>query len=136
MTDGTLEPIDTSRIERFAQINPRLSDGITHGGDLSGVPISYTATGIIYNRDRLGFDITSWEDLWREELHGQLCIQNAPSIGGLSLIFTGARVFGSGPDDYEAGWARSRSSRRTSSSSSTPAATGSASSPPAACSRA
>lgn len=105
MTDGTLEPIDTGRIERFAQINPRLSDGITHEGELSGVPISYTATGIIYNRDRLGFEITTWEDLWREELRGQLCIQNAPSIGGLFLVFTGARVFGSGPDDYEAGWA-------------------------------
>lgn len=105
MNDGVLEPIDASKVARLSNANKALVDGITHDGKLSGVPISYTATGILYNPERLGFEITSWKDLWRPELEGQLCLQNAPSIGGFFVLFAAARAFGSGPDDYEAGWA-------------------------------
>jgi putative spermidine/putrescine transport system substrate-binding protein len=51
------------------------------------------------------FEITSWKDLWRPELKGQITVQNAPSIGGLFLVYAAARAFGSGPTDYDAGWA-------------------------------
>ncbi|MDQ7903563.1 extracellular solute-binding protein [Phytohabitans sp. ZYX-F-186] len=104
LTSDVLEPIDTSRIEKWDSIVTRLSDGQTKDGKVSGVPISYTASGILYKTDKVPFKITSWEDLWRPELKGQVALQNAPSIGGLFLIFTGARIFGSGPTDYEAGW--------------------------------
>ena len=105
LTSDVLEPIDTSRIEKWDSIVSRLSEGQTREGKVSGVPISYTASGILYKTDKVPFKITSWEDLWRPELRGQIALQNAPSIGGLFIIFTGARLFGSGPEDYEAGWA-------------------------------
>ncbi|HEY0638580.1 MAG TPA: extracellular solute-binding protein [Pseudonocardiaceae bacterium] len=101
---GVLEAIDTSRIPKFGGIVKRLSEGQTRDGKVSAVPISYTASGILYNPDKVPFEVTSWEDLWRPEFKGQVAIQNAPSIGGLFLVFTGARLFGNGPDDYEAGW--------------------------------
>jgi len=104
LTAGVLDPVDTSRIEKWDSLVKRLADGQTNGGKVSGVPISYTASGILYKTDKVPFRITSWEDLWRPELKGQVALQNAPSIGGLFLVFTGARVFGSGPTDYEAGW--------------------------------
>ncbi|GGM40210.1 PotD/PotF family extracellular solute-binding protein [Dactylosporangium sucinum] len=105
LTSGVLEPIDTSRIEKWDSIVKRLTEGQTKDGKVSAVPISYTASGILYKTDKVPFKITSWKDLWRPELKGQVALQNAPSIGGLFLVFTGARLFGNGPTDYEAGWA-------------------------------
>ena len=105
MLAGALEPIDTSRVTNWSTISKRLSDGQTKDGKVSGVPISYTAMGILYNTKKVPFKITSWKDLWRPELKGQIALQNAPSIGGLLLVNAGARLFGNGPTDYEAGWA-------------------------------
>ena len=105
LESGVLDPIDTSRIKNWDKIAEGLTASQRKGDQVSGVPISYTASGIMYKTDKVPFKITSWADLWKPELKGQIALQNAPSIGGLQLIFAAARLFGSGPTDYEAGWA-------------------------------
>jgi putative spermidine/putrescine transport system substrate-binding protein len=105
LESGVLDPIDTSRIKNWSKIAPSLTESQRNGDQVSGVPISYTASGIMYKTDKVPFKITSWEDLWKPELKGQIALQNAPSIGGLQLVFVAARLFGSSPTDYEAGWA-------------------------------
>jgi putative spermidine/putrescine transport system substrate-binding protein len=103
--NGTLSPIDTAKVSALSQVNSTLTDSVTVDGKLCGVPISYGATGIVWRKDKVPFEITSWKDLWRPELKGQITVQNAPSIGGLFLVYAAARAFGSGPTDYDAGWA-------------------------------
>ncbi len=101
---GVLDAIDTSKIKNLDAIIPRLKDGQMVDGKLTGVPISYGANGILWRKDKVPFEITSWKDLWRPELKGQIAIQNAPSIGGLFLIYAAGQAYGNGPDDFEAGW--------------------------------
>jgi putative spermidine/putrescine transport system substrate-binding protein len=102
---GVTEAIDTSKITQYKTLIPSLVAGNTVDGKLTAVPISYGVEGILWRRDKVPFTITSWKDLWRPELKGQISIQNAPSIGGLFLVYAAARVFGTGPTDFEAGWA-------------------------------
>jgi len=101
---GVLDAIDTSKIKNLDAIIPRLKDGQMVDGKLTGVPISYGANGILWRKDKVPFEIKSWKDLWRPELKGQIAIQNAPSIGGLFLIYAAGQAYGNGPDDFEAGW--------------------------------
>lgn len=105
LESGVLDPIDTSRIKNWSKIAKSLTESQKKGDRVSGVPISYTASGIMYKTDKVPFKITSWGDLWKPELKGQIALQNAPSIGGLQLVFAAARLFGKDPTDYEAGWA-------------------------------
>jgi putative spermidine/putrescine transport system substrate-binding protein len=104
LAQGVLDPIDKSKITAIDSIIPNLISGQTFGGKLAGVPISYGAEGILWRKDKVPFEITSWADLWRPELKGQIAIQNAPSIGGLFLVYAAGQAFGSGPDDFTAGW--------------------------------
>lgn len=104
VANGTLAPIDQSKIKELSSLNPTLLKGVTVDGQLCGVPISYGATGILWRKDKVPFEIKTWKDLWRPELKGKITIQNAPSIGGLFLVYAAARAFGSGPTDYEAAW--------------------------------
>lgn len=101
---GLLDAIDESKIKNLSGIIPKLVEGQRVDGKLTGVPISYAALGILWRKDRVPFQITSWKDLWRPELKGQVAIQNAPSIGGLLLVYAAARASGSGPNDVEGGW--------------------------------
>jgi spermidine/putrescine-binding protein len=101
---GVTEAIDKTKITNYSTLLPTLVKGQTINGKLTGVPISYGAEGILWRKDKVPFTITSWKDLWRPELKGQIAIQNAPSIGGFFLIYAGARVFGTGPNDFAAGW--------------------------------
>ncbi|HEY0216650.1 MAG TPA: extracellular solute-binding protein [Cellulomonas sp.] len=104
LQQGLVEPIDTSRIENLDAINPTLLDALTVDGELAGVPISFGTEGILYRKDLVPFEITSWEDLWDPRLEGQVTIQNAPSIGGLFVMMAGGEVFGDGIEDIDAGF--------------------------------
>jgi len=103
---GVVQEIDTSKVTAWADIYPELADPLVVDGKHYGVPISWGVSGILYRKDVIGFDITSWKDLWRPELKGQLTIQNAPSSGGLIVMLAAAKIFGSGIDDVETGWAK------------------------------
>jgi spermidine/putrescine-binding protein len=104
LQQGLVDPIDTSRIENFDDLNPTLVDALTVDGELAGVPISYGAEGILYRKDLVPFEITSWKDLWDPRLKGMITIQNAPSIGGLFVMMAGAAAFGDGITDIDAGF--------------------------------
>lgn len=105
LANGDLQPIDTSRIENLDKVPQQLIDGLTVDGELSAVPISYGVQGILYREDLLGREITSWEDLWADDLKGQIAVGAMPSVSGVWILQAGAQAFGSGIEDDEAGWA-------------------------------
>jgi putative spermidine/putrescine transport system substrate-binding protein len=106
LKNGVVQAIDTSKVKAWSNIYPTLVDPLTLDGKQYGVPISWGASGILYRKDVLGIDLTSWKDLWRPELKGKLTIQNAPSSGGLIVMLAAAKIFGSGLKDTDTGWAK------------------------------
>lgn len=106
MKKGIVQGIDTSKVEAWGDIYPALKESLSVDGAVYGVPISWGVSGILYRKDIIGFDLTSWKDLWRPELKGQITIQNAPSSGGLIVMLAASKVFGSGLKDVETGWAK------------------------------
>ncbi|OUZ11586.1 hypothetical protein BHE97_04405 [Aeromicrobium sp. PE09-221] len=104
LQDGTLQPIDTSRIENLDAIPDAVLDGLMVDGELAAVPISYGAQGILYREDLLGKKLTSWADLWDPDLENNLAIGALPSVAGVFVLQAGGEAFGEGPEDLEAGW--------------------------------
>ncbi|MFC0531553.1 ABC transporter substrate-binding protein [Phytohabitans kaempferiae] len=104
LKNGTLQPIDTARVAAHSNIYPSLLNGFTQDGKLPGVPVSWGAQAILYRKDKVPFEITKWADLWRPELRGQVAIGAMPSVAGVWALMAGAQAFGSGIDDFDAGW--------------------------------
>lgn len=105
LSTGDLQAIDTDRVERYADLYPNIVSALEIEQGLSGVPVSWGATGILYRRDLVGWEITTWKDLWDERLAGSIAVQAMPALGSASTVRMAARTWGSGPDDLEAAWA-------------------------------
>jgi putative spermidine/putrescine transport system substrate-binding protein len=104
LKSNVVQAIDPTKVEAWKSVYPELVDPLAVDGKHYGVPISWGVSGVLYRKDVIGFDITSWKDLWRPELKGKLTIQNAPSSGGLILMLAAGLIFGSGLKDTDTGW--------------------------------
>jgi len=65
ITKKLLSPLDHSRIIGLENLMPEFQNSVYDPGNRHSVPISWGTTGLIYNPDALGTEITDWEDLWR-----------------------------------------------------------------------
>ncbi|MQA79621.1 MAG: extracellular solute-binding protein [Streptosporangiales bacterium] len=105
LRSGDVQAIDTKKVERYADLYPNIVKALRIEQGLSGVPVSWGATGILYRRDLVGWDIKTWKDLWDERLAKSIAIQAMPALGSASTVRMAARTWGSGPDDLDAAWA-------------------------------
>jgi putative spermidine/putrescine transport system substrate-binding protein len=53
----------------------------------SGVPIAVNSIGIVYDKEKVGHEITSWEDLWSEDLKGQISIPDITVTAGPLMLY-------------------------------------------------
>lgn len=81
--DGVFEKIDYSKI-------PNAENLIKGAKDLtsSGFGPAYTVNsiGIIYDKEKVGFEIKEWADLWKPELKGKLSIPEITSTFGPAMV--------------------------------------------------
>lgn len=82
--EGLFEPLDLSRIE-----NSRYLIGAAKTMAEAGQGIAYTinSIGIIYNPEKTGFEIKSFDDLWREELEGSIAIPDITTTFGPAMVY-------------------------------------------------
>jgi spermidine/putrescine transport system substrate-binding protein len=59
-----LEPLDMTKIPNFANVSPQLQDPPYDPGNKYSVPYQWGTVGIGYNTDKVGHEVTSWNDLF------------------------------------------------------------------------
>jgi spermidine/putrescine transport system substrate-binding protein len=66
ISDGLLQPIETSKITTYGQLYPELRHlpELTHGGRIYGVPWEWGTTALTYNPRAVSQHLNSWSALW------------------------------------------------------------------------
>jgi len=78
-TDGLFYPITEAEVPNLADLTDAAREVFENGG---GVPYAVNSIGIIYNREAVGREITSWDDLWADDLRNAVAIPNITITGG------------------------------------------------------
>ncbi len=81
---GLVDTIDVSKIAN-------ISDLITPAKKMQeekgyGPAYVIQSFGIVYNKEATGFDINSWEDLWKAELKGKIAIPDITTTFGPAMV--------------------------------------------------
>uniref|UniRef100_UPI0035B5080E ABC transporter substrate-binding protein n=1 Tax=Peribacillus tepidiphilus TaxID=2652445 RepID=UPI0035B5080E len=85
--ENLLVPLDHSKLPNLKYINPRFMDLSFDPKNKYSIPYFWGTVGIVYNSDMLdGKKITSWNDLWDQDLRNQiLLVDGAREVMGMSL---------------------------------------------------
>ncbi len=88
---GFVDPIDTSRIERWGEIYEkfRTSEGLNAGGAVYGVPYAWGAISFMYRADKFDTPPTSLDALWDPALEGRISLWDDKSA-----LYVAARANG------------------------------------------
>lgn len=62
-----LQPLDLTKLEGLDALMPQWQNPTYDPGNAHSVPATWGTTGFIYDPDRLGFEITGWEDLFANQ---------------------------------------------------------------------
>jgi putative spermidine/putrescine transport system substrate-binding protein/spermidine/putrescine transport system substrate-binding protein len=89
-----IQPIDTSKLTNWANVNPTLAKTMNYDGEQYYVPTTWGFSAILYRTDKVTQPITSWADLWRPDLKGKVSLFDS---GDVAVAMTAA-VLGS---DYK-----------------------------------
>ena len=76
--EGFLAPIDYSHVLNFKNVSPNFRDLTFDPGNKYSVPFHWGTTGLIYRKDLVHKEITSWSDLWDPEFEGAVGIWPIP----------------------------------------------------------
>ena len=53
----------------------------------AGVPVAVNSIGIVYNKEKLGKEITSWDDLWSDDLKGKISVPDISTTAGPLMLY-------------------------------------------------
>ena len=78
--DGLLEPIDTSKVSDYSQVDSKLrtQPSLTYQGKMYSVPWAWESTSLVYNPHTVKTKIDSWSALWDPKFKGQIAFYNDP----------------------------------------------------------
>ena len=102
--NNLLQPVSTATLPNITQVQRRLLAPFAVPGGYCAVPLHWKVIGILWRRDLVPFEITSWRDLWRPELRNRISVQNMPTLGAASTLIAAAIVNGGSQHDLEPGW--------------------------------
>ncbi|RPI29949.1 MAG: extracellular solute-binding protein, partial [Actinomycetota bacterium] len=84
-----IQPIDTSKISNWANVNPTLAEVMNYDGEQYYVPTTWGFSAILYRTDKVTEPITSWADLWRPDLKGKVSVFDS---GDVAVAMTAAAL--------------------------------------------
>ncbi len=100
---GLLQPIDTSQLTNYDQLYDWAQDPLGNG---EGVSYAISSYPLIYRSDKVDPPITSWADLFREDLKGFVTVPDLATTNGPATIVMLAQAFGGDIDNTEPAWER------------------------------
>lgn len=65
--ENLVQPIDLSKIPNFANVSEHLLDPVYDPGNQYTVPYQWGTLGIGYNKEVVGKEVSSWDDMWNFE---------------------------------------------------------------------
>lgn len=89
--EGLLETIDISRIEAYDELYDWAKDPLGNGLGIGYTVYSY---GLVYRTDLIKEPITSWKDLWREDLKGRVSLPNITTTQGPATVVMASLAWG------------------------------------------
>ncbi|MBA3872921.1 MAG: spermidine/putrescine ABC transporter substrate-binding protein [Anaerolineae bacterium] len=99
--EGLLEPIDLTKIPNFANVTTALQNPAYDPGNKYTVPYQWGTIAIGYNKEAVGKDVTSWDDLWN--FKGNVAwIEDPRSMMGIALVLLGKDPNSTNADDINA----------------------------------
>ena len=101
--EDMLEELDYSNIPNYALIDERFKGLSFDPGERYTVPYTWGTLGIIYNRNMVDEEITSWSALYDDKYAGNvLLINNSRDALGEALMYLGYSVNTTDPDEIRA----------------------------------
>lgn len=101
-TEGYFTPWDKALVPNMASVHPKalVADG-------AAVTAMVSPIGIAYRTDLVSNAPTSWADLWtNDEIRGMLGLYSMQNTAGFMFVMMVSQIFGSGPFDFDAGFAK------------------------------
>ena len=93
IAEGLAMPLDREKLPHYGNINPLFQGQYYDPEDLYTVPYGAGIQAIVYSPERVGFEITSFDDLTNPALKGRIgVVNNARFIYGASLLEDGESV--------------------------------------------
>ncbi|GAA3978425.1 polyamine ABC transporter substrate-binding protein [Thermobifida alba] len=101
---GYLAPLDRKQLTNFTEFTDEYHTMSAYDyGNKYTVPYASGITGIAYDPDRVGREITSIKDLWDPEFKGRVGMMRDPQeISNFGLFYTGVSPADSTVDDWKA----------------------------------
>lgn len=82
--EGLFEPLDLSKIENSQYL---IGAAKTMAEAGQGVAYTINSIGIMYDPEAVGFEITSFDDLWKPELEGSIAIPDITTTFGPAMVY-------------------------------------------------
>ena len=101
MEEGILQPYDAAQLPSLGELYDWAQDPL--GGQYA-IGYSVSSYGLLYNTDEISEPITSWRDLWREDVKGFVSVPDMGTTNGPATLVMIARAFGGGLDNVEPAW--------------------------------
>ncbi len=100
---GLLQALDYGRLKNVEQIYDFARDPLRNQQAVGG---TVYAVGLVVRTDKPSAQISSWKDLWKPELKGQLLLANMSGTTGTAQLFMTDRVWGGLQGDMATGMAK------------------------------
>jgi len=99
--EGLLEEIDLSKIPNYANVTTALQKPTYDPDNKYTVPYQWGTIAIGYNKEAVGHDVTSWDDLWN--FKGNVAwIEDPRDMMGIALVLLGKDPNSTNADDINA----------------------------------
>ncbi|HNT23691.1 MAG TPA: spermidine/putrescine ABC transporter substrate-binding protein [Anaerolineales bacterium] len=96
------QPLDYGNIPNAANISPAFRDLVFDPGGRYTIPYDWGTMGIVLRTDRVQIPVTSWQDLWSEDVGGKIVIWDIPRAAfSPALMKTGHSINTSNPAEIE-----------------------------------
>lgn len=82
--EGLFEKITEKEVPNIKDLTTGAKEVYESG---AGVPIAVNSIGIVYNKEKLGKDITSWDDLWSSDLKGKISVPDISTTAGPLMLY-------------------------------------------------
>ncbi|SRR5690554_275211 len=101
MEEDLLQPYDPDKLESLDELYEWAQDPL--GGNYA-IGYAVSGYGLFYRSDEVEEPITSWADLWREDVRGFVSVPDMGTTNGPATLVLMARAFGGDIDNVEPAW--------------------------------
>ncbi len=101
MQEGLLQPYDPELLPSLGELYDWAQDPL--GGQYA-IGYAVSSYGLFYNTAEISEPVTSWRDLWRDDVAGFVSVPDMGTTNGPATLIMMARAWGGGIDNVEPAW--------------------------------